>query len=380
MTHAATLGVTWGDPYAAFTYSGVPWHLFAELDRMSALAGRTDANQTRLTDVFTGMVDVRRTLQARRPRRNALWRYLPANIERLSRRFAELAPGLPEHDAVLQFGVAGIPTSAPLVAHVEIPVEAAVSTPVFARSYGFDHFTDRQIAAAVDGERAFLRACSVVWTNSPWTASLLASADCPESKIRWYPPGCGVTDPGEIERTWDHLSILFIGKDWERKGGPELVEAFRQVRAADPRAELTIVGAKPDVREPGVTVLGYLDKDVPADASAFDDAIRRATVFCLPSVWESTGIVYMEAAMYGLPVVMVTGQGREQLFPADGGIVLPDGEPDRLAAALLDLAADPERMRAQGAAGRAHVLANYTWPTVAARVAGFVDEAVAAVA
>ncbi|MBB5786228.1 glycosyltransferase family 4 protein [Jiangella mangrovi] len=380
MTHARTLGVTWGDPYAAFTYSGVPWHLFAELDRMSALSGRADANQTRLTDVLHGMVDVRRTLQARRPRRNALWRYLPANIERLSRRFAALTPQLPEHDAVLQFGVAGIPEGVPLVAHVEIPVEAAVSTPVFARSYGFDRFTDREIAAAIAGEREFLRACSVVWTNSPWTAAQLVSEDLPESRIRWYPPGCGMADPGEIERTWDHLSVLFIGKDWERKGGPELVEAFRQVRAADPEAELTVVGAEPDVDEPGVTVLGYLDKDVPADAARLDAAIRRATVFCLPSVWESTGIVYMEAALYGLPVVMLAGQGREALFPADGGVVLPDGDPGRLAATLLELGADPDRMRAQGAAGRAYVLEHYTWPTVAARVAGFVDEAVAAVA
>ncbi|PZF85501.1 glycosyltransferase family 4 protein [Jiangella anatolica] len=377
MTHTATLGVTWGDPYAAFTYSGVPWHLFAELDRMSVLAGRADANQTRISDVFRGVVDVRRTLQARRPRRNALWRYLPGNIERLSRRFAELTPRLPAHDAVLQFGVAGIPDGVPLVAHVEIPVEAAVSTRVFARSYGFDRFTDREIAAAIAGERAFLRACSIVWTNSPWTASLLVSEDCPESKIRWYPPGCGVADPGEIERDWDRLSVLFIGKDWERKGGPRLVDAFRQVRAADPRAELTVVGAEPRLDEPGVTVLGYLDKEDPAAAAKLDAAIRRATVFCLPSEWESTGIVYMEAAMYGLPVVMLAGQGRESLFPADGGVVLPDGDPDRLAAALLEFGADPDRMRAMGAAGRAYVLANYTWPTVAARVAGFVDEAVA---
>ncbi|MGW5363364.1 glycosyltransferase family 4 protein [Actinopolymorpha pittospori] len=376
MTQAATLGVTWGDPCAAFTYSGVPWHLFAELDRMSRLAGRADANQSRLTDVLRGAVDVRRSLRDRRPRRNALWRYLPANIERLSHRFNRLAERLPDHDAVLQFGVAGIPSGAPMIAHVEIPVEAAISTPVFARSYGYDKFSDRLIAEAIAGERAFLRACSIVWTNSAWTASLLESEDCPKSKIRWYPPGCGVADPGEIDRNWNQLSVLFIGKDWERKGGPQLLKAFRQVRAVVPGARLTIVGATPKVDEAGISVLGYLDKGRPDHAAALDAAIRQATVFCLPSVWESTGIVYMEAAMYGLPVVMLAGQGREELFSADGVSVIEDQSPDRLAAALFDLAADPERMRTKGAAGRSHVLAHYTWPTVASRVAGFIDEAV----
>lgn len=374
MAGLRTLAVTWGDPYSASTYSGVPWHLFAELDRRSLLVGRADADQTRWTDLARGLLDVRRTLRDRRPRRNSLWRFLPRNIERLTERFAAVQARQPPHDVVLQFGVAGIPRHAALVAHVEIPVELAISAPLYARSYRYDGFGGRVVDQALEGQRAFLEACSIVWTNSPWTAGAFVSGGCPNSKIRWCPPGCGIADPGVVDRDWSRCSILFVGNHWEHKGGPQLLEAFRQVRARRPDAELTIVGCAPGLSEPGVKILGYLRKDDPREGAIFAAAIRDATIFCMPSLWESTGIVYMEAWMYGLPVVMIAGQGREELFPS-GAIMLEDREPERIAAALLDLADDPDRMCSMGRSGRALVLERYTWPKVAERVAGFLAEA-----
>jgi glycosyltransferase involved in cell wall biosynthesis len=369
-----TLAVTWGDPHSAFTYSGVPWHLFAELDRRGELVGRADADQRRRADLLRGTLDLRRSVADRRPRANALWRYLPANIEVLSERFAAVQRTMPDHDTVLQFGIAGIPQAAALVAHVEIPVEMAVSTPAYARSYGYDRVSARDLDRVLEGQRAFLDACSIVWTNSPWTADAFVAAGCPAEKVRWCPPGCGAADPGRIERDWSRCHIVFVGKDWERKGGPGLLDAFRAVRARRPDARLTVIGCRPDLSEPGVSVLGYLRKDVPAEAAVIDAALREATIFCMPSLWESTGLVYMEAALYGLPVVMVAGQGREDIFTA-GALILDDADPERLAQALLDLADDPSRMSGMGAAGRSLVLDRFMWPRVAETVAGYLAEA-----
>lgn len=371
---ARTLAVTWGDPHSAFTYSGVPWHLFGELDRRGELVGRADADQRRRSDLLRGTVDVRRSLADRRPRANALWRYLPANIELLSRRFAAVQRTLPDHDAVLQFGVAGIPGTAALVAHIEIPVELAVSNPAYARSYGFDRVSPRVLDEVLAGQRAFLDACSLVWTNSQWTADAIVAAGCPVDKVRWCPPGCGAADPGPIERDWSRCHIVFVGKEWEHKGGPALLDAFRAVRARRPDARLTVIGCRPDVHEAGVSVLGYLRKDVPAEAEAIDAALRDATIFCMPSLWESTGVVYMEAALYGLPVVMVTGQGRQAIFEA-GALILDDADPERLAVALRGLADDPDRMREMGSAGRSLVLDRYMWSRVAETVSGYLAEA-----
>jgi glycosyltransferase involved in cell wall biosynthesis len=55
--------------------------------------------------------------------------------------------------------------------------------------------------------------------------------------------------------------ILFVGTDWKRKGGPDLVEAFRRIRDRHPDAVLDIVGCSPDVHEPGINVVGRVPRD-----------------------------------------------------------------------------------------------------------------------
>jgi glycosyltransferase involved in cell wall biosynthesis len=370
------LGTAWGDPSSPATYSGVPYHLFQELERRGATVDRASANIVRPGDVLRGAIDVRRSLAARRPRRNAAWRYLPRNIDELTRRFARVQGRLPAHDVTLQFGVAGIPAG-PLVAHVEIPVQLALTAPVFARSYGFDRLDDRTAARAIEGERQFLASCDLVWTNSSWTAAAIEAQGVPSSAIAVCPPACGVDDPGPIQRDWSELHVLFIGKDWAGKGGPLLLEAFAKVRSERPGATLTVVGCNPSIDQPGVNVLGYLRKDVPEEARALQQALRHATVFAMPSHWESFGIVYLEAAMYGLPVVMLAGQGREDTFPASMAVVLPDACPGALARELLSLASDVDRMRSMGEAGRAFVHDNHTWPRVAETIGSLLERVVA---
>ncbi len=166
------LGATWGDPASRRTYSGVPWHLFREIERRNQLAERVDARFARPTDVLHGAIDWRRSVAARRPQRRALWRYMPETIERLSTRFQARQRELTGHDVVVQFGVAGVPSrDTPLVAHVEISIETALSSDLFASTYRLDGASEHSTARAIEGERMFLAACSVVWTNSQWTAA-----------------------------------------------------------------------------------------------------------------------------------------------------------------------------------------------------------------
>lgn len=341
------------------------------------MVDRADVNVSSPTDVFRGAIDARRTWEARRPRRNAVWRYLPETIELLTRRYAQVQAGLADHDVTLQFGVAGIP-SGPLLAHVEIPVSLAFELPEYAKSYGFDRIDDRTKALAVEGERHFLSRCDLVWTNTEWTAAAIRSLGVDPSAVVVCAPPCGVADPGPITRDWSELHLVFVGKDWERKGGPLLVDAFEVVRSARPGATLTVIGCEPDVSGPGIEVLGFLSKESTADLATLDSVMRRSTAFAMPSRFESTGIVYMEAATYGLPLVMLTGQGRELLFPSEMAVTLDEPSSTDLAEALLHLAADPAAMEAMGAAGRARVEERYRLGAVADQVEGFLARAIEA--
>ena len=90
------------------------------------------------------------------------------------------------------------------------------------------------------------------------------------------------TDQSRYQRQ----SILFVGVDWKRKGGPVLIEAFEIVRKTYPNAILTVVGCKPDTHVGGVNEKGR----VPLEELV--DYYIEASIFCMPTIEEPFGIVF----------------------------------------------------------------------------------------
>ncbi|RJQ27412.1 glycosyltransferase [Candidatus Parcubacteria bacterium] len=369
------VGISFGNPDSVNTYSGVPFHLFNELNRRKMLVGKINSDQKELNDLFYGIVDFKGTISNRSLRRNKYWRYLPSNIQKLSKRLQKLQSKLPSHDTVIQFGVAGLPLPNTVrVAHVEISVEMAASSPIFSATYGFAKNSEQHIVKAIEGERFFLNQFDVVWTSTTWTARGFVQEGIHPDRIWVHPPACNISDPGPITRQWEKPRILFIGKVWEDKGGPLLLEAFRHLKSKMPSASLTIIGCQPRIKDDGVSVLGFLDKKNIEQAKILRKAYEEATIFCMPSYWESVGVVYMEAALYGLPVVMLKGQGREEVFPKDIGVHLEDPHPTLLSQVLLELSDNPFKMYAMGREARRYILENYTWSIVANRLIKKIEE------
>jgi glycosyltransferase involved in cell wall biosynthesis len=95
--------------------------------------------------------------------------------------------------------------------------------------------------------------------SSHITRSLIEQYGCSREKVRCVYAG-GNIQPAEPQTVgterFTAKRILFVGLEWERKGGPILLEAFRQVRRAHPTAELVIVGCSPQVSVPGCRILG----------------------------------------------------------------------------------------------------------------------------
>jgi glycosyltransferase involved in cell wall biosynthesis len=176
----------------------------------------------------------------------------------------------------------------------------------------------------------------------------------------------------DVEGRYEAKRILFVGLDWQRKGGPMLLEAFRQVRAVHPEARLTIVGTGPTRPEPNVEVLG----EVPLDqVSAHYD---RASVFCMPTQREPFGIVFVEAMTHGLPVV-ATNVGALPDLVENGvnGYLVDPWDTAALAQRLITLLGEPETCRAMGARGRALARERYNWDAVGRRLGIHIREALA---
>jgi len=363
------LGSALGNPMSPKTYSGIPYHLFEEFRHLDCLVGVANSYTMKPVDVFTGRLDFHRSLRTFRLRKNVLWRYRKSGMEILSKRLQQTQRRMPSHNVVFQIGVGAIPTpEVKLVAHVEISVAAAVNSKIFSQTYGFAGHSFRAIAEAIEGEKRFLDRCSMIWTNSEWTAQTIKAQGVDESRIRIYPPAAGINDPGTVERDWHRCHILFVGNKWYSKGGELLVEAFKAIRKVNRNASLSIVGCTPNIDVPGVSTVRYLRKDHPKEQAMLDSLYRKATIFCMPSYWESTGIVYMEAALWGLPVVMLKGQGREKIFPSSMAIHISRPDAQALAEALLDLSRSPSDMERMGRCGRKLMLERYTWNKLARKL------------
>ncbi|MBD5781075.1 glycosyltransferase family 4 protein [Pelagicoccus sp. NFK12] len=355
------IGATYGDPYSASTYSGVPFHVFESLEKNSVEVSRINLERYNKLDFITGLIDINRSLANMRPRKNPYWRYLPSNIERLTKRTESIYNNIGPADAILQIGVAGIPKhNAPFCSHVEFSIKSAANDPVFSVNYGFSHSRAKYLARAIEGERIFLESNDLIWTNSEWTASTFEHHKLNKEKFWIHPPPCNLTDPGPIEKKWDEPNILFVGKDWTRKGGPQLITAFKALKQRYTKSTLTIIGCDPKIREPGVRVLGFLDKRKNDELNLIQKAYKDATVFCLPSAWESVGIVYMEAAIFSIPTIMYKGQGRDKIFPSSMFKHLTEVNPNEIVEVISSLIENPQESMALAKKARQFVLSNFS--------------------
>ncbi|KUJ78167.1 hypothetical protein AVO45_09470 [Ruegeria marisrubri] len=170
------------------------------------------------------------------------------------------------------------------------------------------------------------------------------------------------TAPSTSVERYKRRNILFVGVDWERKGGPELVDAFLQLKRRLPDVTLTIVGCSPDVAADGCEVLGRLP------ISEIEEYFQRASCFCMPSRVEPFGIVFLEAMQFGLPVVSTTvgDIGAIVLDGETGRLVQPNSSAD-LAQALYEVLADAGTCREMGRAGLDRGR-QFTWEAVARRI------------
>jgi glycosyltransferase involved in cell wall biosynthesis len=162
--------------------------------------------------------------------------------------------------------------------------------------------------------------------------------------------------------------VLFVGKQFDRKGGPTVVEAFRVLRERHADAELTIVGpAELTVPDPGVRVLGRVPPETMSRLYA------EATIFAMPSVYEPFGIAVLEAMANGLPCIVSDACALPEIVE-DGrtGFVVSAGDADTLAGRMLELAADGVRSQRFGEAGYRLVRDRFNWDAVAATI---LDEA-----
>jgi glycosyltransferase involved in cell wall biosynthesis len=142
------------------------------------------------------------------------------------------------------------------------------------------------------------------------------------------------------------VRLLFVGGDFERKGGTVLLEALGGELGE--RCELHVVTQAPVEPRPNV----HVHRGLAPNSAELRRLFAEADVFVLPSRGECLAIALMEATAAGLPVVTTAiGALPEAVLPDVSGLVVPADDAAALRAAVAVLVADPARRVRMGRAG-----------------------------
>jgi glycogen(starch) synthase len=177
------------------------------------------------------------------------------------------------------------------------------------------------------------------------------------------------------------VRVLFVGRLEVRKGADLLLDAAVKLCRELPQAEFVLAGKDTPHTELGETYRAKFEREYGHDPDLVgrvrfagmvseDELFQHyadCDVFCLPSRYESFGLVFVEAMMFGVPVVGCRTGGMVEVI-ADGeyGHLFAPEDAAGLTDALRKLIADPAHRAALGAAARAAYDRRFAMPVVVA--------------
>ena len=179
----------------------------------------------------------------------------------------------------------------------------------------------------------------------------------PPERAHVIPPGVDTRQwrPPERRPANDRVQLLFVGGNFERKGGRLLLDTFRSLRLHD-RAELQIVTRDPVEPSPGVTVHHGLENNSPELLNLY----RCADAFVLPTLADCFSIASIEAMAMGLPVITSAIGGIPDIVEhGQTGFLVRPGDGRELASALTQIVENDQMRVAMGMAGRARAEARF---------------------
>jgi glycosyltransferase involved in cell wall biosynthesis len=179
----------------------------------------------------------------------------------------------------------------------------------------------------------------------------------------------------------DKKIVLYVGHFGLRKGIFFLIRAMKLLKEEVPDSHLVCIGGVPQWLHDG-DYWGILNREIETSGVAgsvslldkvkntsLPDYYRAASVFALPSYYETISKVTMEAMACGLPVVATNSGGIPEVIDDKvTGLLVPYGSVGELASSIATLLKDEALSRRMGVAGRAKIERLFTWEAVANRV------------
>ncbi len=354
------------DPWDRWTNSGVVPSICNRLKERGLLYGAWNFHDTSFAELhgrsnvrhFLFRVKRRITQSYKKPRSPVM-----APADERSGNLARLLSRLPHGTPVVYHYVLPIINPALAIRRYlfqDITVEDAVA----GGGFGYNSLSREQIEQQKEFHKSVIKNADGILSFASFVAdSIERDYGYPKSKV--FPIGAGAIRRWETmeeptRARYDRKRILFVGRAFERKGGDTLIEAFKKVRQRVPDATLTVVSSMGKFEAgPGIEHIPF------ASNEQLHELYLNSSVFCMPTKCETWGLVFVEAASHGLPIVGFDDWALPDIVDNGvTGILTSNRTADGLADALITALQDPAKLHDMGKAAVRRVRDVLEWPHV----------------
>lgn len=293
----------------------------------------------------------------------------------------------PEHDLVF-----GVGTLALAYLECDQPIVAWTDA-TFARIVDFyPAYTNLSAAAIRNGnalEEAALKRCQLAIYASDWAAeSAVQDYGLEPERVAVVPFGPNMEIDLSLEdaaaavaaRSPSTCQLLFIGAEWERKGGSRAIEVAAELNAAGLKTQLDLVGSTPPARSlPAfVTHHGFIDKSTATGQETLRRLLLESHFLLLPARAECFGVVLCEASAHAVPSLSTRVGGIPTAVRDDvnGKLFARDAGPKDYSGYILELFGEPDRYRQLALSSFEEYRSRLNWTVAGATVRRLLERAV----
>jgi glycosyltransferase involved in cell wall biosynthesis len=188
---------------------------------------------------------------------------------------------------------------------------------------GFSNLISMSVREGNLIEKYAIDKSSFILYPSKWAAkSAVNHYKVDEEKIRVYPYGPNIDDVPHynkkliLKKESSKIKLLFLGVDWQRKGGDIAVETLLELKNMGIDTELTVCGCilPKNIKHENINVIPFLDKNDKKQRNKLNQLLTYSDFLLFPTRAECFGIVFCEANAFGLPVLATRTGGLEELI------------------------------------------------------------------
>jgi glycosyltransferase involved in cell wall biosynthesis len=341
--------VTTSDASDITAWSGLPYNIAQSLEAQSMLIDFVGPLSEKSELFFKGKQALYQYVLKRKHLRDREPTILEEYARQVSRKLR------PEQDVVFSPGtipIAYLECEQPIVFWTDATFRAMVDFyPQFSR------LSDESIQAGNAAEDSALRRARLAIYSSHWAAeSAVTHYGVERKKVAVVPFGSnmpGVSREaanGAIDaRPGNRCRLLFIGAEWDRKGGPVAVKVAQTLNEAGLETELDVVGCSPDLEAlPSfVKRFGFISKATPEGRATLRRLLMRSHFLVAPSRADCSPVAVCEANAHAVPALATRVGGIATIVrdEVNGKLFARDADPAEYCSYILDLVANPRRYR-----------------------------------